>query len=230
MIRLKALCQVTAGLLFMLLSTLGSLQAANRDAQALHQHLTKMHALSAHFTQQILNARGTQIQQVSGYLALERPHYFYWQTLAPFPQEIVSNGQQLWVYDPDLEQVSLHTLDEQAHKTPIAVLLGNFEQLSRHYQVSQLGGTAKAVQMFQLVPLTETNLFTHLQVRFVDGVLDQLTFADTLGQQTRIDLDRVHLNPELDPSQFEFQIPENTEVIRALQAESPPQPQSLTTE
>ena len=63
--------------------------------------------------QYVLDASGSRLQETHGHMVLAQPNQFWWQTADPFAQLLVSNGKRLWIYDEDLEQVTVQTLDQR---------------------------------------------------------------------------------------------------------------------
>ena len=101
---------------------------AHADDEAAVKRLTglldRAQTLSGRFSQLTLDGSGTQLQETSGQLALKRPGLFRWHTDAPQEQLLVSNGQKVWLYDPDLMQVTIQTLDQRLTHTPALLLSG----------------------------------------------------------------------------------------------------------
>ncbi len=100
----------------LLIATLGfaSLPAL-ADGQASVQRLTellgKAQTIAGRFSQLTLDGSGTQLQETAGEMLLKRPGLFRWHTDEPMEQLLVSNGEKVWLYDPDLEQVTIQPMD-----------------------------------------------------------------------------------------------------------------------
>ncbi len=191
---------------------------ASETAQALFNELTKIQALQARFDQTISDHEAFVLQESSGRLLLQRPSKLYWQTEPPYEQLIVSNGQKLWVYDPDLEQVTVYD-DSKLLQGPVAILTGSAEELNRKYSVDkQVGENAKQYS-YVLTPKAldrdnETKQsFEQLVFEFSGGTLSTIKMQDKLHQTTVIALDSVVLNDALDPQVFEFSVPEGTDIV-----------------
>ena len=173
--------------------------------------LDKMNAYSASFTQTTTDGKGFQSQKGNGEFVLEQPGQFRWVVKEPFPQTIVSDGKSVWVYDPDLEQVSIYYLDERAAKTPAVLLTGSTEEIRKHYRISASRDSLK--EIFILTPKDEGSLFTLLSMNFVDEQLVEMQIEDSLGQYTKIVFKDVKLNPELARDVFSVSYPDYVDVL-----------------
>lgn len=203
------------GLLVMLcvfLVTLSPAQADQASVQRLTQLLNQMSSLDADFQQRILDARGSRLQEVSGHLSLQRPGQFYWQTENPFPQTVVSDGKTLWLYDPDLEQVTIQQMDASTSKTPAMLLSGDVDSIGQRFNVNSIRSGEQ--EEFVLKPKEEESLFEELRLNFADQELRGLLLVDSLGQRTGIELFDRKLNTVLDADLFTFQVPDDVDVIQ----------------
>ncbi|HKM15421.1 MAG TPA: outer membrane lipoprotein chaperone LolA [Marinospirillum sp.] len=198
-------------LLLMMLS--GHLFAEKSDAaEKLQGYLQAMQTLEGHFKQLTIDARGQRLQEAQGSMRLAKPGRFYWSTEQPFPQVLVSNGTTLWVYDPDLEQVTIQTLDERSTQSPAIILSGEASDLTKHFSINATE-TGKRV-VFDLIPLQQDSLFEELSLDFVEGRISALQLTDSLGQKTRVDLTITQFNQPLDNQIFEFEVPPHVDVIQ----------------
>lgn len=200
-----------AGFALVLLSLSGFALAENA-AQKLQDYLKQMQTLEGSFQQLTLDARGQRMQEAQGSVQLAKPGRFYWSTEQPYPQVLVSNGKKLWVYDPDLEQVTIQTLDERATKSPAIILAGEASDLTKHFTISST--TSGKQVIFDLIPLEKDSLFEELSLHFVDERISVLQLKDSLGQVTRVDLTITQFNKPLDNQMFEFEVPANVDVIQ----------------
>ncbi|WP_051168316.1 outer membrane lipoprotein chaperone LolA [Marinospirillum minutulum] len=197
-------------LLVLLMLTTSAL--ANSAAKKLQGYLKQMQTLEGSFQQLTLDARGNRMQEAQGSVQLAKPGRFYWSTEQPFPQILISNGITLWVYDPDLEQVTIQTLDKRATLSPAIILAGEATDLTKHFSISATE-TGKRV-VFDLIPLQQDSLFEELSLDFVEGRINALQLTDSLGQKTRVDLTITQFNQPLDNQIFEFEVPPHVDVIQ----------------
>ena len=181
-------------------------------AAQLGKLLTNMKSLDADFQQRILDAKGSRLQEVSGHLSLARPGKFYWKTENPFPQTVVSDGETLWLYDPDLEQVTVQQVDPAQSRTPAMLLSGNIDSIEERFTIKLTRESAQFKE-FLLIPTGQESLFEELRLSFVAGELASLLLSDSLGQRTSIELFSTQLNPELPDDRFTFTVPDDIDVI-----------------
>ena len=180
--------------------------------QRLTQLLNQAQTITARFSQLTLDGSGTQLQETAGQLALKRPGLFRWHTDEPMEQLLVSNGEKVWLYDPDLEQVTIQTLDQRLTHTPALLLSGDVSQIRENFEISYKEGGS--VVDFTLKPKSKDTLFDSLRLSFRSGVLNDMQLIDSIGQRTNILFLNVQLNQALDDGQFSFDIPEGADVIQ----------------
>lgn len=185
---------------------------ASEGAQRLAKMLEPLDTYVADFEQQILDGSGQRLQQARGRMWLSRPGKFRWEVDAPYEQLVVSAGEDVTLYDPDLEQATVQTLDQRVTHTPALLLSGSADELTDSYEVSRRQQGTR--ETFTLVPIDPDTLFEELQMSFRSGALDLLQMTDSTGQRTAIEFDNVRMNESLDDSRFTFEIPEGTDVIR----------------
>lgn len=195
-----------------LLFTLVPVQAdQTASVQRLTGLLQKAETLTGRFSQLSLDGTGTQLQETSGELALKRPGQFRWHTDEPMEQLLVSDGKKVWLYDPDLEQVTIQTLDQRLTHTPALLLSGDVSSISENFEVSHK--EAGEVIDFTLRPKAKDTLFDNLRLSFRSGVINDMQMIDGVGQRTNILFHGVRVNEPLAAGQFSFEIPEGTDVI-----------------
>ncbi|MCQ4310943.1 outer membrane lipoprotein chaperone LolA [Pseudomonas stutzeri] len=185
--------------------------ADQASAERLTGLLQKAETLTGRFSQLSLDGTGTQLQETSGEMALQRPGKFRWHTDEPMEQLLVSDGKKVWLYDPDLEQVTIQTLDRRLTHTPALLLSGDVSAISENFEVSHQ--EAGEVVDFTLKPKAKDTLFDSLRLSFRGGVINDMQMIDGVGQRTNILFQNVRLNEPLKPDLFTFEIPEGTDVI-----------------
>ncbi|MDQ2075447.1 outer membrane lipoprotein chaperone LolA [Marinimicrobium sp. ABcell2] len=186
---------------------------AAEDLNRLQQRLEGMKTLQGDFTQILFDDDGTVLEESQGEFALERPGKFYWHTQEPFEQLLVSDQQFLWLYDPDLEQVTQRSYDqEQVRGTPAAILSDDVDGLGENFSV-QYKGADNGRQLFSLRPRVDKDLFQELLLAFTDEGLTEIRVRDNLGQLTIFTLVDVRRNEPVDQRLFEFEPPEGVDVL-----------------
>lgn len=180
----------------------------------LEKLLNQITSLSAKFEQLTQDGRGLKIQQSEGEMHLAKPQLFYWHTQEPYEQLIVSNGEHMWVYEPDLEQVTQQAIDEQLQASPAYLIISQAENLGKHYQITQRQQAGK--QVFTLRPKIQESLFEELQLTFTQQQISSLQLTDSLGQKTLIDLHSTQVNQPINSQLFNFTPPEGVDLINQV--------------
>jgi outer membrane lipoprotein carrier protein len=193
-------------------SSVAAVADDSRAVQRLTELLNQAQTLSARFSQLTLDGSGTQLQETAGQLALKRPGLFRWHTDAPMEQLLVSNGEKVWLYDPDLEQVTIQTLDQRLTHTPALLLSGDVSKISENFEISH--SESGNVVDFILKPKSKDSLFDSLRLSFRNKVLNDMQLIDSIGQRTNILFLGVKMNEVQDDGLFTFDIPEGADVIQ----------------
>ncbi|WP_235937684.1 outer membrane lipoprotein chaperone LolA [Marinobacter caseinilyticus] len=191
-------------------------EGASTDGDAAEQlanELREYRTFQASFIQIVVDASGNDVQETRGTLKAKRPGLFYWETRQPMAQFIASNNEQVEVYDPDLEQVTIHALDQQAANTPAMLLSGDVSNLSKNYDVSSQKLDTNATA-FTLVPKNPDSLFVSLRMKFYNGKLEEMRLEDSLGQRSILSFTDIELNSPLSDNAFVLSYPEGVDVIK----------------
>lgn len=190
--------------------------AAMADDEVAVQRLTELldqaQTITARFSQLTLDGSGTQLQETAGQLSLKRPGLFNWHTDEPMEQLLVSNGEKVWLYDPDLEQVTIQTLDQRLTHTPALLLSGDVSKIRENFAISYTEGGN--VVDFILKPKSKDSLFDSLRLSFRNKVLNDMQLIDSIGQRTNILFLNVKMNEKLNDELFTFEIPPGADVIQ----------------
>ncbi len=209
---MKAIVQMFALVLVTIFS--GVTYAADDEAAVqLRKLLDAMNSLQGDFTQTSYDKIGVEQEASTGNFMLMRPGKFYWKTLEPMPQLLVSNNKTIWLYDPDLETVTVREFSEDLRETPALLLSADVEQLRKQFSVTR-DLNNKAAEAFTLTPKVTDGMFQHLTLVFKNGQLTEFSIKDSLGQLTRCVLTKVERNKPLAEEKFFFQPPEGVEVLR----------------
>lgn len=201
----------------MFMAGLSAVHAADsaKDVQAGRQRveafLNGLQGLEAEFEQILTDRNGQVIDQARGTLAILRPNRFRWDYREPYEQVIVADGSRVWLYDSDLEQVTVRKLDETLSATPAMLLSGegNLEDNFTVTRVEQEDG----IQWVRMEPKRSDTDFKWVRLGFEDSTLKFMQLADKLGQTTRLEFSQIERNPPLDPSRFTFTVPPGADVI-----------------
>lgn len=187
--------------------------AADADAgrQRVESFLRGLEGLQAQFQQVLTDRSGRAIDEASGVLAIKRPNRFRWDYREPYQQVIVADGSRIWLYDTDLEQVTVRKLDDTLSATP-AMLLSGEGNLEENFTVTGVNNEG-GVQWVEMEPKRGDTDFKSVRLGFEGDTLKHMQLADKLGQTTRLTFTNVERNPLLDPSRFTFRVPPGVDVI-----------------
>lgn len=189
-----------------------SAHADQASVASLTNLLDKSKTLTARFSQLTLDGGGTQLQETAGKMAVQRPGLFFWETDAPNKQTIVSDGKKVTLWDPDLEQATIKTLDPRLSQTPALLLSGDVSQISESFEITSK--QQSNVIDFTLKPKSKDTLFDSLRLSFRNGVINDMQLIDSVGQRTNILFTGVKANESVPASTFKFDIPKGADVIQ----------------
>ena len=168
--------------------------------------------LDARFDQRVYDPNGRPSDSSSGSVKLSAPRQFRWEYQKPSPQLIVADGNHIWVYDPELEQVTVRNQSFEEQGSPLSVLIDPTE-LDRQYRVSE-GGTSDGLTWLVLLPKKgEDAPFQKAKLGFGPGGLVRMELNDALGQRTVIGFSPWRRNPSFPASTFKFTPPKGTDVV-----------------
>ena len=168
-------------------------------------------SVRADFVQQVLNPQNQALQQTSGTMLLSRPGRFRWDYTKPYKQLIVANGEKVWLYDVDLEQVTVKKFDAAMGSTP-ALLLSSGANIEDNFSVHDLG-MKNDLAWVELTPKNKDSGFEKLLLGFGEHNLQHMELQDSFGQLTRLSFTNIERNPELESAQFDFVPPAGVDVI-----------------
>jgi outer membrane lipoprotein carrier protein len=185
---------------------------ATTTATDLSDLLNQMKTMRADFTQDILDGEGRAVQKSHGRIALDRPGKFRWEVTKPMPQVIIANGERLWVYDPDLQQVTIRSLKSEAGEAPGLLLSHQNTTLEKDY-VIEAKGADRRLRWFSLASRKKDAIFASVKMGFAGNQLKEMILEDQIGHTTRVRFARVETNVKLPASLFIFNAPAGTDVI-----------------
>lgn len=207
---------LTAFVVLLLLLLTQQLYAGDKGthsaAQQINVLLNNIKSINADFKQTVSDAQGNLLQQSNGMMKIKRPLRFIWNTNKPYEQMISSDGKTLWVYDQDLQQVTIQVLNKQVGNTPALLFSGDPNVLAKNFDIRH-GSNTNASKSFDLYPLDPQAAFTVMSVSFKNDILAVMELKDHLGQRTQISFTNVKLNPRLPNKAFVFNPPEGVDII-----------------
>lgn len=186
-------------------------QPTQSGPATLEGFLDGVQSLTADFRQEIWTADQRLLQTETGTLALERPNRFRWLYREPTELTVVADGARLWIYDVELEQVTVAPFDSSMGASP-AMLLSGDRSVREGFDVAD-SYPAEGLNWVKLTPKAGGGDFSSVLIGFDGTTPRRLELVDGLNQVTRIELDNLAVNPELGDEVFEFDVPAGVDVI-----------------
>lgn len=202
--------------LFLIISLIGSQAFAEEAKDKLENYLNGIKTFEANFSQSIIT-KNDGIQDISkGMFYLARPGKFRWNYTKPYEQEIIADGKDIWIYDKDLEQVTVREMSDVLANTP-ALLLSNEMSISNEFDVRALKERSEKTKLewFVLRPKAADQQYIDISLAFRDSKLAVMELQDSFGQLTKIIFSNQKPNQEIDQKLFSFTPPEGVDVLKA---------------
>ena len=177
-----------------------------------------LNSVSGSFAQSVTDANGHRGDESRGTLALEAPRQFRWETLAPYQQTIVADGAHVWVYEPDLEQVSVRSQSAAEAHSPLTVLT-DLSQLDSQFATSE-AGTHDGLAWLRLTSKAKEPEFEYADLGLDATSLQRMRFKDQLGNVTEIRFADWKRNPSLPAGTFKFTQPKGVDVVGDLKPDA----------
>ncbi len=172
--------------------------------------LNQIKTMQAHYTQ-VVSTSARQTSKTSGEMALAKPGRFRWLTQFPATQLIVADGKKIWVYDVDLEQVTVRKQTSETSSVVGLLLNADAEHLTRMFDVTE--SSRKGKRIFILSARSKQAELNKLLFHFEAGQLVGMELFDGLNQHTVVRFQRIVLNKMLPPQQFQFAPPPGIDVV-----------------
>ncbi|MFT2110181.1 outer membrane lipoprotein carrier protein LolA [Marinomonas sp. 2405UD68-3] len=190
------------------LSVFAEESSVSKTESLLAELLESNRNIEGEFLQVTYESSGDQVQLSEGVFMLASPNRFVWDTIKPFPQRIISDGQWLTIWDVDLEQATRRRVDNTLGQSPAALLGQSALKVLPFYEVAHLGQ-----QRFRLIPLSEDGLFTSLTLSFKGHVISAMSIEDSLDQTTVIEFKSIEEHEGVSEQNFVVDLPDNIDVF-----------------
>ncbi|MDD2702307.1 MAG: outer membrane lipoprotein chaperone LolA [Sideroxydans sp.] len=191
------------------------LAAFNAHAGAVDQlkaFISGTRSAQAEFTQTVLDSKGRKMQTSSGTMQFVRPGKFRWEYRKPYEQLIVGDGEKFWLYDADLEQVTVRKLDAALGSSPAALLSGNNE-IERGFILEE-AGEQYGLHWLTAKPRSKESSFSGIRMGFnAQSELAAMELNDAFGNTTILRFAHLQRNPQLAPALFHFVPPKGADVL-----------------
>ena len=200
------------GALFFAVSGFTVFDAHAGAIEKLKSYIAATHSAQANFTQEVLDQNGKRIQSASGIMQFQRPGKFRWTYQKPYEQLIVGDGAKFWLYDADLNQVTVKKLDAALGSSPAALLSGSNE-IERGFTLTE-DGSRDGLDWLQAIPKAQDSGFEKIRMAF--DPQDELVFMelnDMFGHKTVLRFSAMQRNPKFSEQQFHFVPPKGADVL-----------------
>ena len=177
----------------------------------LNQFTSGTRTMRGEFDQRIYDRSRRVTQESKGTLAFSRPGKFRWTYAKPYSQVIVGDGAKVWIYDEDLNQVTVKKLDLALGSTPAALLAGNNEALMAFTLRDE--GAKDGLEWVEAIPKDKEGNFERIRIGFGANGTEAMELADSFGQTTVLRFTKLERNPNLDAAIFRFTPPKGADVI-----------------
>lgn len=179
--------------------------------EKLHAFIEQTRSAKAGFTQVVVDSTGTVTQQASGTVQFERPGKFRWTYDKPYEQLIVGDGEKLWIYDKELNQVTRRNLDKALGSSPAALLAGA-DDVDKYFSLNAIG-VRKKIDWLEVKPYDQDSLFEKVRMGFRGNMLEVMELHDHFGQKTTITFANLQRNPKATPDLYSFTPPAGADVV-----------------
>ena len=166
---------------------------------------------TARFEQQVVDRTGRVVERGAGTFAFARPGKFRWTYEKPHQQLIVGDGKKLWIYDPDLKQVTVKRIDQAISSTPAALLAGR-DDITRLFTLRD-AGTADGLSWVEATPKAQDTGFERVRLGLDGRTLAAMELHDQLGGRTVLRFTDLKSNVAVPPATFQFTPPAGADVL-----------------
>ncbi len=185
--------------------------AHGASIEMLKNLLQQTNSGKARFAQIVVDKNLKELQKATGTMQFVRPGRFRWEYDKPYEQTIVGDGAKLWIYDKDLNQVTVRKLDKALGGSPAALLAGSNE-IDKAYELTNLG-PQEGLDWLEAIPKSKDTTFERIRLGFGKSGLEAMELRDQFAQTTVIKFANVERNPKIPPEAFRFTPPKGADVI-----------------
>lgn len=180
--------------------------------EKLDDFFTKVTTMQAAFTQQVIDDKGALRQSSSGNVFLSRPGKFRWEYAAPDKHEIVADGKNVWIYDVELDQVTVKPMTQALSSAPVGMLTQK-QPVDKQFTVQEMEADGSTLEWFRLIPKKKDSDFTSMDLGVSATGVEEMILGDKFGQQTYIKFQGLRTDVNIDQSRFTFTPPKGADVI-----------------
>ena len=202
----KFLLRLLFGLLF-----LATTSAFADGVSSLRDFFSSTNTMRAKFSQVVTDTQGRKVQEVEGTMQLQRPNKFRWDYNKPYEQQIISDGKDVFLYDTDLQQVTVRALSRAIGSSPAAMLAGG-DAVEKGFSLKNANRKDGLIWVLAL-PKEKDSGFDRVLLGFKGDKLRKMELYDSFNHITHITFDAVERNPVLQDSTFLFTPPKGVDVV-----------------
>jgi outer membrane lipoprotein carrier protein len=180
--------------------------------EKLDEFFTQINTMQSAFTQQVIDDKGALRQSSSGNVYLSRPGKFRWEYAAPDKHEIVADGKNVWVYDVELDQVTVKPMSQALAAAPVGMLTQK-QAVDKQFNVEEMEADGSKLEWFRLTPKKKDSDFTTMDLGVSTTGVEEMILGDKFGQQTYIKFEGLRTDIDIDSSRFSFTPPKGADVI-----------------
>lgn len=197
-------------LLFVLLYLFAQNVSAS-GLERMKEYFQNIQTAQAEFHQVVTDKQGHKTQDVTGTMQLQKPSKFRWDYHKPFVQQIIGDGEKVWLYDPDLSQVTVRSFSKAVGSTPAALLAGG-KEMERLFTIKDTSRKGDLEWVLAVPKVSETG-FERVFLGFKGDALMEMELHDSFGNRTAITFINVQRNPKLPADVFKFTPPADADVL-----------------
>lgn len=198
-------------LVFLMTGVLSSTAWAG-GREKLNEFFTSVDTMQAAFSQQVLDEKGQVRQASQGNVFLARPGKFRWEYATPDKHEIVADGKNVWVYDVELDQVTVKPMDKALASAPVGMLTQK-QPVEKQFDVQEMEADGSKLEWFRLTPKKKDSDFTTMDLGVSANGVEEMILSDKFGQQTYIKFEGLRTNVDIDKGRFSFTPPAGVDVV-----------------
>ena len=208
---MNTIVKVALSLGFCLTATIAVANEAGPARSELERFANELENFQAEFTQTVKSQDGRIQDQTQGQVWLQSPDKLRWVYTGEFPEVIVADGDNIWIYDESLEQVTVKPQSSQVNGSPLMILT-DVSQLDTQFLVTELGDYEEMF-LLELKSKDGDSEFERILLGLDSSGVRMMAMEDAFGQRTEIQFDNVIMNPTPDPDLYKFTPPAGTDVV-----------------
>ena len=183
----------------------------------LNAFVNNVSSMSSEFSQIVLDKKGSKLQDVEGVMLFKRPNKFRWDYLKPYQNQIISDGDRLYMYDQDLRQVSINSIAKVGGSTPLLIIAGkNIEKYFTLKNIESQAGdeSSQNIKWVEAIPKEEGAGFSKVMLGLTENKLSVMKIVDAFEHITTISFRNAKYNVSLSDNDFLFKLPNGVDVVQ----------------